>query len=73
MEITDSARKHGVPDEDMLHAVRCRKSRWPQEEGIWMYIGPTRSGHVMLEVAVVDDGRGARIIHAMVARAKFQR
>lgn len=71
MEIEESARKHGVSDEDMLHAVRQYSRRLPQDGETWMYIGPTRSGHGVLEVAVVDDDQGQRIIHAMKARPKY--
>lgn len=71
MEITRSARKHGISDADMLHTVRHHILRWPQQEGIWMHIGTDRTGRVWLEVAVVSDARGDRIIHAMPARARF--
>lgn len=73
MEIKDSARKHGVSDEDMLHAMHHHAWRVPQDDGIWMYIGPNRSGHLILEVAVASDEQGDRIIHAMPARSKFLR
>ncbi len=36
-----------------------------------MHIGTGQSGRVWLEVAVVSDDRGDRIIHAMPARARF--
>lgn len=73
MEITDSARKHGVSDEDMLHAFRNFQRREYQDDGIWMFIGPNRSGQTILEIAVVMDTQNDRIIHAMPARAKYLR
>lgn len=73
MEIRESARKHGVSDEDMLHAFRNFQRRDYQDDGIWMFIGPNRSGHAILEIAVVMNAQNDRIIHAMPARAKYLR
>lgn len=60
----------------MLHA--CRKAiRVAQTDDIWMLIGwmligADRNGR-LLEVGLVEDGKGNRIIHAMPARAKHLR
>lgn len=72
MRITPSARRHGVPDEDMLHAVEhyIRVFADQGDEELVMFIGPARSGAV-LEVGVIEDDDDPRIIHAMPARAKF--
>jgi hypothetical protein len=44
---------------------------WDLDEGMDMYVGPSRSGTI-LEVGVVlaDDGTST-IVHAMVARPKY--
>lgn len=71
MDIEPSARKHGVADDDMIHAFRTHwKAYETDDPGVTMFIGPTRSGDP-LEVGVVIDDDGAAIIHAMRARPKF--
>lgn len=72
MRITGSARKHGVKDADMLHALEhyIRVFTDQGDTELAMFIGPARSGAV-LEVGVIEDDDDPRIIHAMPARAKF--
>ncbi len=71
--IASSARRHGVDEEDMLHAYRNAIDAWALDEGLVMLIGPDRSG-ALLEIGMVrsDDGT-AVIVHAMKARRKFVR
>jgi hypothetical protein len=71
--IAPSARRHGVDDEDMLHAYQNATDAWALDEGLVMLIGPDRSG-ALLEIGVVraDDGTPV-IVHAMKARPKFLR
>ncbi len=69
--ILASARKHGIPDDDMLHAYR-NPIRVFGLDGLTMLIGADDSGR-MLEVGVaVGDGVDF-IVHAMSARQKFLR
>ena len=71
MDIESSARKHGVADEDMVHAFRNHwKAYETSDPDVTMFIGPARSGDP-LEVGVVVDDEGVAIIHAMRARPKF--
>ena len=71
VDIEPSARKHGVADDDMLHAFRRHwKAYETDDPDVTMFIGPARSGEP-LEVGVVVDDDGAAVIHAMPARAKF--
>ena len=71
VDIEASARKHGVPDEDMLHALRHHSRAFETDDpAVTMFIGPDRSG-TPLEVGVVTDGDGTAVIHAMTARPKF--
>lgn len=67
--IAESARKHGVADEDILHAFRNPIRLWPVDEGMTMFVGPDRAAG-LLEVGVVSAATPV-IVHAMVARAKF--
>ena len=71
MEIADSARKHGIRDEDIEHAVR-RPLRVVPGEGRDLVIGADRSG-LLLEVVILDDNPGEEpvVIHAMPLRSKF--
>lgn len=71
--IASSARRHGIGDEDMLHAYRNATDAYALDEGLVMLVGPNRSGE-LLEVGVVQSGEGvAAIVHAMKARPKFLR
>ncbi|MXZ99502.1 MAG: hypothetical protein F4076_08750 [Acidimicrobiaceae bacterium] len=71
MFIRSSARKHGVRDEDMRHALR---HHWKQIEtddvARTVFIGPSTTGEP-LEIVVVYDEARTVIIHAMVARRKY--
>lgn len=73
MEIADTARKHGVRDEDMQHAIRHPIHVIPGE-GRDLVIGADRSGR-LLEVVILDDDPNEEpiVIHAMTLRPKFQR
>ncbi|HSH59578.1 MAG TPA: hypothetical protein VK988_08055 [Acidimicrobiales bacterium] len=71
--IIDSARKHGVLDQDILHAFN--QPMWtttdPDDDEVMMLVGPDRAGN-LLEVGVVDSDAGPVIIHALSpARPKF--
>jgi len=71
VDIEPSARKHGVTDEDMVHAFRNHwKAYETDDHDVTMFIGPAASGDP-LEVGVVVDDDGVAIIHAMRARSKF--
>ncbi len=68
--ITESARKHGIADEDMLHVVR-NFIRIAQRDEFTMLIGPARDGQ-LLEVGVLDAGSDDPVvIHAMPVRPDF--
>ena len=51
--IASSARKHGMSDQDMLHAYANPIRSYEVDEGLVMLIGPDRSAR-MLEIGVVD-------------------
>lgn len=71
VDIEASARRHGVPDEDMRHAVRHHWRAFQTDDpAVTMFIGPSTAGEP-LEVGVVTDEEGVAIIHAMKAREKF--
>ena len=69
--IIASARKHGVLDDDILHAYR-HPTRVLQLDDLVMLIGPGQSGQ-LLEIGVSRAEGIDFIIHAMPAPAKFTR
>lgn len=73
LEIADSARKHGVSDEDMLHALRVPLRLVRQDDNRALCIGADTGGR-LLEIVVLDpDSDQPAIIHAMPLRPKFYR
>jgi hypothetical protein len=67
--ILASSRKHGVTDDDMLHAYR-NPIRVFDLDDLTLLIGPDESA-TLLEVGVASSERIDFIVHAMPARAKF--
>ena len=75
VEIHDSARKHGVADEDILHAVdhALAFEDAGEDPDRWLLIGPDIAGN-LLEVVVMISVEGDRIaIHAMPMRDNYRR
>lgn len=70
--IVASARKHGVRDDDLLHAFNNPTRAEDLDEGLTMLVGPDRAGN-LLEVGVVESDDGPVIVHAMPARPKYLR
>jgi len=68
------ARKHGISDVGMLHAVRhAVRSRELEEKNRTLLIGGDSTSR-LLEVVVADsETERARIIHAMALRPSFYR
>ena len=67
--ILASARKHGVADDDMLHAYR-NPIRVFDLEDLTMLIGPDQSAR-LLEVGVAHAESVDFVVHAMPARQRF--
>ena len=71
MEILTSARKHGIRDRDMLHALRHYWRQFNTDDpSVTVFIGPSTTAEP-LEVGVSRDEEGFAIIHAMSARRKY--
>jgi hypothetical protein len=68
-----SARKHGVSDDDILHAFRNPLLAKQEDDGLTMIVGPKCDGG-LIEVGVsVNDGYTV-VVHAMdPARRRFLR
>lgn len=72
MDIYDSARKHGVSDESIRHAVDNPLVVAEQDDGKVLYLGPDTAGN-LLEIVTVERDDGTEIaIHAMAMRALYQ-
>lgn len=71
LDIEPSATKHGIPEDDMLHAVRNHWRAFETDDpAVTLLVGPSLTG-APLEVGIVNDEDGTAVIHAMSARPKF--
>ena len=70
MRIGEPAREHGVPDQDIEHAVRNAIRQYIDDDFAIM-IGPARDG-ALVEIGILDlEGEDPVVTHAMPARPKF--
>lgn len=71
MRIGEPARRHGVEDDDIWHAIRSAIRKIDMDEDLTMLIGPARDG-TPLEIGVLGlVGDDPVVIHAMRLRPKF--
>lgn len=69
--ILRSAHKHGVADEDMLHALRNAIHTEEYDDGFVMTVGGSSSGHLIEVGWIIRSNGWVMIVHAMPARTKF--
>ena len=62
--ILETAYRHGVKDEAMLHALRFPVRHFVQDDSMAMFIGPDQSG-VLVEVGGIEWYGLSAIAHAM--------
>jgi hypothetical protein len=67
--VLDSARKHGIADQEIVHAYR-NPIRAFEVDDLIMLIGPDHAAR-LLEVGVARAAGIDFIVHAMPARPKF--
>ena len=75
MEIHRSARRHGITDDDILHAIEhsLLVEDLGEDPDRWLVIGPDRATN-LLEIVVLITAEGDElIIHAMPLRAVYRR
>lgn len=78
MEIRNSARRHGIADADIRHAIDYALAAGPVEttidgiDGV-LYIGPDRAGGMLEVITVEDTDDGEVAIHAMKLRKTYER
>lgn len=73
--VDSSARKHGVADADIRHAVDNAQAIEDagEDPDSWLVLGPGRNAN-MLELVVMVSAEGDRtVIHAMAMRAQYRR
>ena len=68
--VAPSVLRHGVSEDDALHAFRNAVIRWKFDEEFEMLVGADSSGR-LLEVGLVRVGERLLLIHAMAARTKY--
>ncbi len=75
MEVHAAARKHGVADHDILHAIdhALALEDAGEDPDRWLLIGPDTAGN-LLEVVIMITAEGTQIvIHAMPMRDRYRR
>jgi hypothetical protein len=72
VEIHPSARKHGIADDDIEHAVTHAMAIDHIDDDTRLYLGPARNA-ALLEVVTIMRVQGAELaIHAMRMRPKYR-
>ena len=71
-EIYQSARKHGVSDDDIEHAVELALVAADQDDGKVLYLGPDQAGNLLEVVAVARADGTEVVIHAMPMRHMYE-
>ena len=73
MEFAGSARKHGVTEDDALHAIANAISTVQQDADRVLFLGPDSAGRPLEVVVLFDEDAEPVVIHADVMRSKFRR
>lgn len=73
VDIHRAARKHGIADADIEHAMTHAIATDPQDDSLRLYLGPARDARLLEVVALVRDDGSLLAIHAMPMRAKYRR
>ncbi len=72
LDIHPSARKHGIADDDIEHAVTHAMAIDDIDDDTRLYLGPARNA-ALLEVLTIPRVEGAELaIHAMRMRPKYR-
>lgn len=75
VEIHASARRHGIVDEDMVHAVvnSLAVEDLGEDPERWLIVGPDRAANLLEIVMLVTQEGAEMIIHAMPLRPIYRR
>ena len=72
VDIFESERKHGVNDDDLLHAVGFALLEAEEDDGKVLYPGPDKAGNLLEVVTVRRDDATEIAIHAMKKRRMYE-
>jgi hypothetical protein len=70
--IAPSAFKHGLSEDEILHAYRNPIRVWDLGDGLTMMIGANAAA-IILEIGYIQGDVAVVVVHAMRAREKFLR
>ncbi len=75
MEIHSSARRHGIADDDVLHAVEHPTvvDDLGEDPDRWLVIGPDRAANLLEIIVLVTTEGDELIIHAMPLRTVYRK
>lgn len=73
MEIHSSARKHGVADDEIAHAIAHAMAIDPHDDDTRLYLGPGRNAQLLEIVTLTRDDGSELVIHATAMRPKYRR
>jgi hypothetical protein len=73
VEVHSSARKHGVDEEDIEHAIDNAMAIDDQDDDTRLYLGPARNAELLEVVMLVREDGSELVIHAMTMRPKYRR
>jgi len=73
LEIHSSARKHGIANADIEHAVSQAMSIDDEKDDLRLYLGPARDASLIEVVTARGRGIVEIAIHAMKMRPKYRK
>lgn len=75
MEIHPSARRHGITDEDILHAIEHSVvvDDLGEDPDRWLVIGPGHAANLLELVVLITSEGDELIIHAMPLRPRYRK
>ena len=75
MEIHSSARRHGIADDDILHAIDHPVviDDLGEDPDRWLVIGPDRAANLIETVVLLTAEGNELIIHAVPLRAIYRK
>ena len=75
MEIQSSARRHGVSDEDSIHAITNSLvvDDLGEDPDRWLVIGPDTAGNLLEVVVLITSDQRELIIHSMPMRPQYRK
>lgn len=72
MEIHESARRHGISDKDIRHAIDHRGYLANIDDDAVLYLGPDKASNLLEIIVIERENASDLVIHAMKARRKYE-